>query len=202
MRRKTVPCHTAQEMGPSGPRNSSILQMYLHSAVLFFRFRQQPTSPETPWGSFITWEGSQQLLSPSPSLIIRTDRLSGCAETRPPPSEPAQWLTEGSPAGKSRLGQAGPPPPAALPGWGCFLRLSKEMLSSRWRRQAKAWIFDRSTTWVCGRWGEVQGQAQTGNTEQKGRVVFQRDPGLKREFRDHPVLPPIVQMRKQSFREM
>lgn len=45
-------------------------------------------------------------------------------------------------------------PPAALPGWGCFLRLSKEMLSSRWRRQAKVWIMASLTEAPLGYVGD------------------------------------------------
>lgn len=35
----------------------------------------------------------------------------------------------------------------------------------------------------------------------KGRDIVQRGPGLQKEFKDHPVLLPIKQMRKLRSRE-
>lgn len=50
------------------------------------------------------------------------------------PSEPAQPLTEGSPAGGGRQPlQNLFPTSSKLPGWGYLLRLSNEMLFSSWR---------------------------------------------------------------------
>lgn len=51
------------------------------------------------------------------------------------------------------------------------------------------------------RYWEQPGQARTRRMEQKGRDVFQRVSELRREFKDHRVLPPTVQMRKPRSQE-
>lgn len=136
--------------------------MYLHSTILAFHVLPAAHLPWVPQGSFITWEGSPLPLSPSPSLIIRRDRSLAVQSRSFPRSELSQWLTEGSPAGRSRLGQAASAEhlsTLSVPGsWGCcFPWLSNEMLCSRWREQTQIQITASLTKAPPGNVGNERG---------------------------------------------
>lgn len=99
-------CHTAQEMGPRGPRTARLANVFAQRRACSSHFASSPPLLSA-LGNFYHLGGLPGAAFTKSSLDHR-NRQSDRAETGPTPSEPSHGQTEGSPASRSRLGEAAP----------------------------------------------------------------------------------------------
>lgn len=100
-------CHTVKKRAPAGQGTALSRKCIYTAQRSFFTFARSSSLPSAP-GKFYHLRGLSAAALTKSLLDHQNRQIVWLCRDAASPGEPSPWLTEGSPAGRGRLGKAAP----------------------------------------------------------------------------------------------